>query len=311
MAHPPADMTEGAPPASRLERDPSLVGVVLSALGPWLDRFFEPHVRGLERVPERAALFVANHNAGVMMPDLFVLGRALHLHHGMEQVPYVLAHDVLFQLPIRDAIVRLGAVPASPSSLKALFEAGRKAIVYPGGDREVMRPYRHRHRICFGPRRGYVRMAIREGVPIVPVVTAGAHEAFLVLDDGGSLAERLGLPRRLRVNVAPTVLSVPWGLTVGLPPPYLPVPTRIVTEVLDPISFDRAGDDAASDAAYVERCHEQVVEAMQAALDHLVATEEVGVRARFKRRWPRAEPFGRMLEGLADAIVARAPFRSR
>jgi hypothetical protein len=140
------------------------------------------------------------------------------------------------------------------------------------------------------------------------VVTAGAHEAFMVLDDGGRVARALGADRWARVNVFPTVLSVPWGLTVGLPPPYVPVPTRIVQEILEPIHFDRRGEEAACDDVYVERCHQQVVASMQAALDHIVAHDDIGVRARLRRRWPGAEPVGRFVEDLADRIVARAPF---
>jgi 1-acyl-sn-glycerol-3-phosphate acyltransferase len=290
-------------------RDEAFVARVLGAMRPWLQRFFDPDVRGLDNVPEGAALVVANHNAGMLMPDVFILGDALFRRAGSRSLPYALGHDVLFGIDgLRETLEKLGGVRASPGSAHALFRAGHKVLVYPGGDREVMRPYRDRHRIVFGPRRGYVKMVIREGVPIVPVVTAGAHEAFMVLDDGGKVAERLGLPRWLRVNVAPTVLSFPWGLTFGFPPPYVPVPTRIVMDVLPPIGFDRRGEEAACDDAYVERCHESVVAAMQARLDEIVRTEEVGVRARLKRRWPGAEPVGRFLEDLAEGILERSPF---
>lgn len=290
-------------------RDEAFVARFLAQVRPWLNRFFEPEVRGVENVPEGAALLVANHNAGVLMPDVFILGDALFRQRGSRGLPYALAHDLLFDVAgMRQALEKLGAVRACPKNTHALFAAGHKALVYPGGDREVMRPYRDRHRIVFGPRRGYVKMAIREGVPVVPVVTAGAHEAFMVLDDGGALASRLGLPKWGRINVLPTVLSFPWGLTFGFPPPYVPVPTRIVMDVLPPIHFERSGEEACVDDAYVERCHERVVRAMQARLDELVETEEIGVRARLKRRWAKAEPVGRFLEELADAILLRSPF---
>lgn len=298
-----------AVPTFRETRDEAFVARFLGGLRPWLQRFFEPNVRGLERVPEGAALMVANHNAGVLMPDVFILGDAIFRELGCRAVPYGLAHDALFAVrPLREAIERLGAVRASPESAHGLFATGHKALVYPGGDRESMRPYRDRHRIVFGPRRGYVKMALREGIPIVPVATAGAHEAFMVLDDGGKIARALGAHRWARVNVFPTVLSMPWGLTVGFPPPYVPVPTRIVMEILPPIYFERSGEEAAADDLYVERCHQQVVDAMQAALDRIVATEDVGVRARIRRRWAFAEPLGRIAEEIADHIVRAGPF---
>lgn len=292
-------------------REEAFVERFLDALRPWLVRFFDPEVRGLERYPAGPALLVANHSAGLLMPDVFVLADALARRYGVGALPYALAHDVLFSFrTIRAPLEQLGAVRASPSSARALFASGRKVLVYPGGDRDALRPYRDRHRIVFGDRRGYVRMALREGVPIVPVVVAGAHEVFMVLDDGARLAARLGLPRRLRVNVVPTVLSLPWGLTVGFPPPYLPVPTRIVAEILEPVAFAHVGEDAAQDDDYVEACHCRVVAAMQARLDRIVAADEVGVRARFRRAWPDADAVGRILEAIAAEIDARSPFRS-
>jgi 1-acyl-sn-glycerol-3-phosphate acyltransferase len=153
-------------------------------------------------------------------------------------------------------------------------------LVYRGGDVETFRPFRDRNRIVFGAHRGYVQLAIEAGVPILPVVSAGAHATLVVLDDGVRVSHWLGLDRWLRVKVFPTVLSIPWGLTVGLPPPYVPYPTRIYMEFLPPIAFDRSGLEAAHDHAYVERCHEQAVGAMQSALTRLAAERARDAHAR-------------------------------
>ena len=286
-------------------RDARTVDNVLRTLRPWLRRFFEPHVRGLKNLPDGAALIVANHNAGVLMPDVFILGDAILHQRGAVHLPYALVHDVLLGFPpLRTLMEKLGAVRAHASGADSVFSAGKKVLVFPGGDLESMRAYRDRHRIVFGPRRGYIRLAIRQGVPVAPVVTAGAHEAFMVIDDGARIASLLHLPQWLRVNVCPTVLSFPWGLTFGFPPPFIPVPTRIVMEFLKPIHFKRSGDEAAADAAYVEACHVEVVAAMQSALTRIAATDDVGVRARIRRRWAFAEPIGAWAERTADRITS-------
>jgi len=126
----------------------------------------------------------------------------------------------------------------------------------------------------------------------------------MVIDDGARIASFLHLPQWLRVNVCPTVLSFPWGLTFGFPPPFVPVPTRIVMEFLEPIHFTRTGEEAALDAAYVEACHAEVMQAMQSALTRLAARKDVGVRARIRRRWAFAEPVGVWAERTADRIMA-------
>jgi len=50
--------------------------------------------------------------------------------------------------------------------------------------------------------------------------------------------------------------------------------SRFFQEVLEPITFERTGPEAADDNDWVERCHERVVTTMQAALDRLVAERQ-------------------------------------
>jgi len=71
--------------------------------------------------------------------------------------------------------------------------------------------------------------------------------------------------------VVPLSLSVPWGFWIGVPPLYLPFPSRILIEVLAPITFDRSGPDAANDPAYVAQCAATVETQMQASLTRLAA----------------------------------------
>lgn len=252
-------------------RDPAYVARVADALEPLLDRWFRPEVRGLDRVPETGpVLYVGNHSGGLGSFDTFIWICKAYRQRGLDAVPYGLAHEVAISWPVlNELIVPLGAVRASHDNARRLFEAGHRVLVYPGGDLDSMRPFRHRDRVVFGPRRGYVRLALRQGVPIVPVVASGSHSTFVVLDDGRWLARRLGLPRRLRLEVFPITLSVPWGLTLGITPPYVPLPTRVLVELLPPVTFDRTGEDAAADDAYVERCHERVHAQMESTLRRL------------------------------------------
>ncbi len=77
--------------------------------------------------------------------------------------------------------------------------------------------------------------------------------------------------RRFRLTVFPLALSVPWGLTLGPLPPYLPWPSRILIEALPAIHFPRTGDAAAADDAWVTACAHHVEARMQAALTRLAA----------------------------------------
>lgn len=253
-------------------RDPELVERVIAMLEAPLFRYFRPVTTGFERIPPGPALYVGNHNAGPLTPDTFTFAIAAHREHGIDAVPYGLGHEVAIQVPfVHQFLVPLGAVRASHDTAHRLFARGKKVLVYPGGDLDAWRSHWDRDKVIFGPRRGYIRLALREDVPIVPIVTAGAHEAFFVLNDGRWLAKLLRTDALFRIKVWPIVFSLPWGLTVGPPLPYLPFRTRIHQEVLPPIRFERTGADAAADEEYVERCHQRVHGAMQRSLTKLAA----------------------------------------
>lgn len=243
-------------------------------------------VRGLDRIPDGPVLYVGNHNAGLNTPDTWILLGAVHRERGMAAVPYGLGHDLVMKAPLLGrALARFGGVRAHAGVAKRLFAAGHKMLVYPGGDIEAMRPFRRRHQIVFGGRTGYIRLALSSGVPVVPMVAAGAHSTFLVLHDNRWLARLLGADRWARMKVWPLTLSIPWGLSFGPAVPYISWPTRILIEVLEPIRFERSGDEAAADDAYVRACADHVEGRMQEALTRLA--EERRALRRHRWRSPR------------------------
>ncbi len=235
-----------------------------------LRRWHRAEFFGLDRLPGGPALIVGNHNGGTMTVDSWLLMAAVFRSSGLDDMPYALGHDMVLGPPIPGAwLCGLGGVRASPDNARRVLEAGHKLLVYPGGDVEAMRPYRERDRIRFDGRKGYVRLALQSRVPIVPVVAAGAHATFLVLHSLPGLSRAIGADRWGRMKVWPATLSIPWGLTFGPAPPYLPLPTKIVCEALEPIELDPTGPEASEDEDYVAACAARVEDAMQEALTRL------------------------------------------
>ncbi len=267
-------------------RDPEFIDRLARSMTGSLRRYFRSRVRGLDRIPPGAALYVGNHSGGMMTPDSFVFCAELYLERGIDDMPYGLGHEVAIQLPmVHQVMVPLGAVRASHANAMRLFERGSKVMVYPGGDVDNQRPFRHRNRVVFGGRTGYIRLALRAGVPIVPVVAAGGHGSLIVIDDLRWAARLLRTDRWLRLKALPVSLSVPWGLTVGPVFPFLPLPVRILVEVLDPIHLERSGEEAAEDVEFVRACADRVEGAMQTALDRLAEERrQTGLRARLAGR---------------------------
>jgi len=125
-----------------------------------------------------------------------------------------------------------------------------------------------RNRIVFSGHAGFVGLALRTGVPVVPVVAYGSHQAVVVLSRGQRVAHALGL-NRLRIKVFPIVLG-PFGVSSILTPP-LPMPVAVTVEFMAPLDWSALGPDAADDEAVVRACCEGITSAMQATLDRLHA----------------------------------------
>jgi 1-acyl-sn-glycerol-3-phosphate acyltransferase len=229
-------------------------------------RYFKTGIEGTEHVPaEGPALLVGNHSAGLMPMDALFAIDALKKIHGKDRIVHPLVHDFAYSAPsVARHARRLGILRASHANALAAFEAGRAVLVYPGGDREAFRPFTERHRIVLAGRMGFVKLALRAGVPIVPLVSVGLHESFIVLSRGDRVAEKLGLKKLLRTDVLPIGLGLPWGLFPAFFP-FLPAPTHIDMRFLEPIELDGdPDDDEALTAGY-----ERVESAMQEAMDDL------------------------------------------
>jgi len=269
------------PPADPLaRRDPEAVAAFLELFGPAIDAWFAPEVIGAENALEGPSLTVASHNGGIMAPDMWILMMAGWRRFGPEAPSYGLAHDEVMHLPIVSrALGLLGGVPARNDQASTLLERGAQVLVYPGGDVDTFKPWSERHTVKFAGRTGYVRLALRRQVPIVPVVSVGAHETFCVLADGHRLAHALHLKERLRLEVLPVFLCLPWGLWIGPYELHVPLPSKVRLRVLPPIRFDLP-PSAAEDDATVHALAEQVRHTMQAALDDLARVHDYGVRAR-------------------------------
>lgn len=258
-------MTDEIATADTLERNRNLYYFV-TPLIELAEPYFHPQVRGLRRIPPEAALLVGNHNGGVMAPDMFIFLRHFAEHCDYDDVPVPLAHDALFRVPgVRRFLCGAGALPASREHAVAALERGRKVLVYPGGDWETHRPSAERDKIDFGGRTGFIKMALRAGVPIVPVVAAGAHDGWFVITRGERIARRLGLDRIFRIKVFPIAVAAPFGLVLGPASLHLPLPCTIHIEVLEPMHIAGSADNAYD----VEEGYRRVTDTMQTALTRL------------------------------------------
>ncbi len=263
------------------ERDPRVIESFLPFWQWCYDYYFRATTDGWEHIPAQGqVLLVGSHNGGFAAPDTFMFAYEWFRRFGVERPAYGLMHPVVWQLSpaLSQLAAQLGAVVAHPKMAIAALEREAAVLVYPGGAEDLYKPYLWRHRIHFVGRKGFIKLALRQQVPIIPVISRGAHETLLILGDCYPQLQQLhrwGLPWPLNLDpiVFPIYLGLPWGLGIG-PIPNIPFPVQIHVRICPPIVFEHYGQAASKDQAYVSACYETVVRTMQAELDSLVQVHQ-------------------------------------
>ncbi|MBD8506712.1 1-acyl-sn-glycerol-3-phosphate acyltransferase [Hoyosella sp. G463] len=240
-------------PGDLEDRDPDSIRELLPGLWLLMSLWFRPDVRGLHHIPgEGPVLIVGNHTGGLQSPEVFISQLAISSYLGTERPFYQLAHRLVLNSPFAWILRRFGTVEADPDNADLALAGGAVLQVFPGGDYEVFRPSWESAKVDFGGRRGFLRLAYKHNVPIVPQVTIGGQETALFLSRGEGLARLLRVDRVLRLKTIPIMVSFPYGLT---PPfaPFVPLPSKIVIQYLEPIDIRAEyGEDPDWDTVYAD-----------------------------------------------------------
>ena len=237
--------------------------------------YFRLEVEGWERVPDETSLFIGVHSGGALTMDAWTFVNAWHERYGNERLLHGTAHDVLMATPgLGDYFRAVGVIAANKASVTKALANGDDVIVWPGGERDAMRSFRKRDKAVLAGRKGFVRQAMRSGVPIVPVATVGGHDTVIVLSEGQWLANAVdrftGLAKTLRGANLPIIVGPPFGLAIEVLPAHIPMPAKIRTEILDPIEVDH-DPERIDDQDYVQKIYDEVEQAIQAGMDRLAA----------------------------------------
>ena len=254
------------PTADLDERDPDYIRENLP--GAWMlaSFYFRADVKGLHNIPsEGPVLLVGNHSGGNLTPDTTVFTLAFTTYFGVERKFYQLAHNLVLAMPMLSFLRKYGTVAAGRSNARKALRTGAAVLVYPGGDYEVHRPTWEGDKVDFGGRKGFIKLALEEDVPIVPIVSAGGQETALFLSRGEGLARLMRLDKLFRLKVLPISIALPWVLNVGDMLGHFPLPAKISVRAMKPIHLrDQFGEDPDIDQIY-----DHIMGVMQAELDLL------------------------------------------
>ncbi|MBD2310541.1 acyltransferase family protein [Desertifilum sp. FACHB-1129] len=262
------------------DRDPEFIKAWLP-IGEWFYRYyFRVTTKGWHHIPQQGkVLLVGSHNGGMASPDTSMFMVDWFRRFGIHRPTYALMHPAAWTIPqLAHLGVKSGAIMAHPKMAIAALHRDAAVLVYPGGAEDMFRPHSQRHQIHLAGRKGFIKLALRERVPIVPLVSLGAHDTLIILGDLYDPLKQLqqwGVLNSLGVDIGvfPIYLGLPWGLGIG-PIPNFPLPAPIQTRVGAPIIFERYGREAACDRVYVDACYQRVLNEMQQELDVLVMEAE-------------------------------------
>jgi 1-acyl-sn-glycerol-3-phosphate acyltransferase len=207
-----------------------------------LARVTAPEVVGLERIPDRGALFVGNHTIFGFLDLPFLMGE-LWTRRGIALRG--LGEHAHYAIPVwRGLLEGCGMVRGTRENVRALMSQGEHVLVFPGGSGEVFKRRDQKYQLLWKERLGFARLAIEFGYPIVPFAAVGAEEMYDVVADDTTPGYRdvSALMKRL-VGV-----SLP-PLARGVGPTLLPRPERLYFGFGQPIDTTRFRGRAEDDAA--------------------------------------------------------------
>jgi len=238
-------------------RSESMRALARRLYAPIYERLFRVEWEGLDKIPEGPALLVANH-AGAIPSDAPVI------MHGIEEElgrpVYGLADHLFKTLPVIGTLwSRAGGVVAHPENAYRLLREKRQLVlVFPEGSKGPGKTYDERYQLRRFGRGGFVQIAMRAGVPVVPIAVVGAEESMPIMFNIAPLAKLLGLP------YAPiTANALLFGPLLGAVA-YLPAKFKL--RVLDPVHFDVAPDQPRYSKSRIMEESEAIRQQIQEAL---------------------------------------------
>ncbi|CEM25103.1 unnamed protein product [Vitrella brassicaformis CCMP3155] len=175
-----------------------------------------------------------------------------------EGFPYrTLAASSLFWFPIaREGALWTGCVDAGRRTAECVLSHGLSILVVPGGQREMLMTQCGKEIIYLKKRLGFVRLAVRHGVALVPCYVFGASDTYFTC----RLLEKLRewISERLKLTI-PLICGAPL-----LMPRRIPM-HMVFGDPVSPPSIERR--EERSEEQRVAEMHAAYVEAVQRLFD--------------------------------------------
>lgn len=200
-------------PATGRNRSESVWLAIFHALG----RYHRYQTAGLEHLLEGSSALIVGYHGRPLAWDLCMLTVELHRRTGA--MPHGIVHRAFAAGPVGNVVRDLGFLTDDGDAIAAAIRRGEHILVAPGGTHEGCRPATARYQVDWANHLGYLRLAWRHDLPIVPVAAVGVDDGYLGINDGDPWGRRVRMPLRLPFWVGlgmggPFPFAPPWPVTI-------------------------------------------------------------------------------------------------
>ncbi len=221
-------------------------------------RYHRYEVVGAEHLSAARPALLAGYHGRPIAHDLCMLQMVEWERTG--SIPRAFIHGAFEHNPaLRAFIEGVGFLTGDEGQLRAALEAGDLLMVTPGGTREGCRSFRHRYEVDWGPRRGYLKLAIKHRLPIIPAASSGVDDMFVGLNDGDAWSRMLRVPHRMPAWIGVGPLGL-WPLS----PPF---PVKVTQHIGTPITPHLEPGRRFDTPEALDTLHVEVTDAVQRLLD--------------------------------------------
>jgi 1-acyl-sn-glycerol-3-phosphate acyltransferase len=190
------------------------------AVARWLYRhYFRAQAFGIEHLPPTGRMIVVANHSGQLPFDGLVIASACFLEPPQPRMVRAMVEFFVPTVPFASYLFsRWGQITGTPENCRRLLSAEEAVLVFPEGARGISKPFSKRYQLAdFG--KGFMRLALETGSPILPVAVIGAEEQAPAVNVR-PLAKLLGMPSFPIVPYppfAPLPLPVKYRLHFGEP----------------------------------------------------------------------------------------------
>lgn len=238
--------------------DRELTETVLAPVARFLhERWWRIDWVGMENLPSEGAVLLVSNHAGTLPWDALMLKFGVLDRHPAHRHVRLLAADLAFRLPFVGELARKsGNTLANAEDAHRLLAGGEVLGVFPEGFKGVGKLFSQRYKLQRFGRGGFIEVALRARCPIVPVSIIGSEEIMPMLYNAKTLARVFGFP------YFPVTPTFPWLGPLGL----IPIPSKWMVELGEPIPTDHHPEDAWQDPLTVFELTDRVRDEIQQTL---------------------------------------------